>query len=47
MNAFKRRGAKLVATQGTDIVHYGGFPARQNYGAVDLVPFYPQVEEYT
>jgi beta-lactamase superfamily II metal-dependent hydrolase len=46
-NAFKRRGAKLVATQGTNVIHYGGFQARQNYGAVDILPFYSQVEEYT
>jgi beta-lactamase superfamily II metal-dependent hydrolase len=47
MNAFKRRGAQLVATQGTNVIHYGGFQGRQNYGAVDIVPFYSQVEEYT
>lgn len=47
MNAFKRRGAEVVATQGINIIHYGGFPARPNYGAVDLLPFYQQVEEYT
>jgi hypothetical protein len=47
MNAFTRRGARLAATQGENIICYGGFPARPNYGALELLPFYTRVEDYT
>ena len=28
LNAFMRRGGKVIATQGTNKIHYGGFPKR-------------------
>jgi beta-lactamase superfamily II metal-dependent hydrolase len=47
LNAFKRRGAKIVATQGTNKIHYGGFPKRHGYSDAEILPFYSQVEDYT
>lgn len=46
VNAFIRRGATVVATQGTEKIFYGGFPRRADY--IDVVPlqFWSQVEEY-
>ena len=47
LNAFTRRGAKLVGTQGSQKIHYGGFPKREGYNNADALPFYTTVEEYT
>lgn len=47
LNAFKRRGGSIVATQGRSKIHYGGFARRSGYGSADELPFYTAVEEYT
>jgi beta-lactamase superfamily II metal-dependent hydrolase len=47
LNAFKRRGGRIIATQGEKKVHWGGFTARANYGDAGELPFYPTVEDYT
>jgi beta-lactamase superfamily II metal-dependent hydrolase len=47
LNAFKRRGARVTATQGSGKLHYGGFPKRNGYSDAEVLPFYTQVEEYT
>jgi hypothetical protein len=47
LNAFKRRGAKVIATQGSSKIHYGGFPKRNGYSDAEVLPFYTSVEEYT
>ena len=47
LNAFKRRGGKIIATQGRGKVHWGGFPARPGYSTAEELPFYTRVEEYT
>ncbi|MER8970464.1 MBL fold metallo-hydrolase [Mesorhizobium sp. C280B] len=47
LNAFKRRGGLIIATQGGSKVHWGGFPARPGYSVAEGLPFYTQVEEYT
>jgi hypothetical protein len=47
LNAFKRRGGIIIATQGSNKVHMGGFPTRAGYGDVEALPFYTRVEAYT
>jgi beta-lactamase superfamily II metal-dependent hydrolase len=47
LNAFKRRGGIIIATQGSNMVHMGGFPSRDGYGGVEGLPFYTRVEAYT
>jgi beta-lactamase superfamily II metal-dependent hydrolase len=47
LNAFKRRGGRIIATQGGKKVHWGGFPVRPSYIDADELPFYTTVEEYT
>jgi beta-lactamase superfamily II metal-dependent hydrolase len=47
LNAFARRGADILATQGGKKVHWGGFAARPGYGPTPSIPFYNQVEDYT
>lgn len=47
LNAFKRRGGSIVATQGRSKIHYGGFAPRAGYGSAGELPFYSSVEEYT
>jgi beta-lactamase superfamily II metal-dependent hydrolase len=47
LNAFKRRGGRIVATQGSNKVHWGGFSPRDGYIAAEELPFYTTVEEYT
>lgn len=47
LNAFKRRGAKVIGTQGSCKIHYGGFPKRNGYSDAEVLPFYTRVEEYT
>jgi beta-lactamase superfamily II metal-dependent hydrolase len=46
LNAFMRRGARVVATQGIKKVHWGGFPARLGYSAAATMPFVSRVEDY-
>ena len=46
LNAFVRRGGKVIATQGTNKIHYGGFPKRNGYVDVEPIPFSTKVEEY-
>jgi beta-lactamase superfamily II metal-dependent hydrolase len=47
LNAFKRRGCKIISTQGSNKIHYGGFPKRDDYSDAEELPFYTKVEEYT
>jgi beta-lactamase superfamily II metal-dependent hydrolase len=47
LNAFKRRGGDIIATQGLNKIYWGGFPARPDYSIAEGLPFYTQVEEYT
>jgi beta-lactamase superfamily II metal-dependent hydrolase len=47
LNAFKRRGANIFASQGTNIIHYGGFPKRNGYSNLQGIEFFAQVEDYT
>ncbi|HVY89963.1 MAG TPA: hypothetical protein VG942_13925 [Hyphomonadaceae bacterium] len=46
LNAFIRRGGKVIATQGTSKIYWGGFPVRDDYSAAVPTPFSPVVEEY-
>ena len=46
LNAFTRRGADVVATQGKDITWRGGFPLRPGHNAVPSVGFFDKVEAY-
>lgn len=46
INAFVRRGANVVATQGYSKVHWGGFPPRAGYTNAIAMPFFSVVEEY-
>lgn len=46
LNAFIRRGYQVAATQGSKIVLWGGFPPRAGYGALPVLPFATQVEDY-
>jgi beta-lactamase superfamily II metal-dependent hydrolase len=46
VNAFLRRGGKVIATQGFKKVSWGGFPARGGYVAVEPMPFVARVEDY-
>ena len=45
-NAFMRRGATVVATQGNSKVRWGGFLPRQGYSAATGMAFQTMVEEY-
>ncbi len=46
VNAFRRRGAEVVATRGANILYSSGFPSRPGYGPAAPLPFYPTVEDY-
>jgi beta-lactamase superfamily II metal-dependent hydrolase len=46
LNAFTRRGGRVVATQGSSTVFWGGFPARDGYENATVLPFASRVEEY-
>lgn len=46
LNAFTRRGGRVLATQGTSKVFWGGFPARPGYTSAEALPFSSQVEDY-
>lgn len=43
LNAFIRRGGKVIATQGAGKIHYGGFPKRNGYVDVEPMPFSSKV----
>lgn len=44
-NAYRRRGARVITTEGASIWHHGGeVPSRSDYSAAQVVPFYPVVE---
>ena len=45
VNAFMRRGAKVYATQGTNIWHHSSDAPGRNWGNATPLPFYSQVEE--
>jgi beta-lactamase superfamily II metal-dependent hydrolase len=45
-NAFMRRGARVIATQGTNKIHYGGFPTRDGYVSATPLTFQTVVENY-
>jgi hypothetical protein len=47
LNAFKRRGGIIIATQGYNKIHWGGFPMRPGYSSVDGLPFFTSVEDYS
>ncbi len=45
-NAYRRRGANVVTTEGVAIWHKSNdVPQRPNYVAADILPLYPEVEE--
>jgi beta-lactamase superfamily II metal-dependent hydrolase len=46
LNAFMRRGGKVIATQGTNKIHYGGFPKRDGYVDATPISFSSKVEVY-
>lgn len=46
LNAFMRRGGRVIATQGTNKIHYGGFPSRNGYSAATPMSFSSKVEAY-
>jgi beta-lactamase superfamily II metal-dependent hydrolase len=46
VNAFIRRGAKVIATQGSAKIHYGGFPRREGYTSAVPLGFFTEVEDY-
>ncbi len=46
INAFKRRGARVYATQGRYQRFPGGFGARTGYTTSEPLPFFSRVEEY-
>lgn len=44
-NAFRRRGAHVYATQGTNIWHHRDAPSRTDYSTLEPLPFYDVVED--
>jgi hypothetical protein len=46
LNAFMRRGGRVIATQGNHAIYYGGFPKRNGYGDATPLSFATSVEEY-
>jgi glyoxylase-like metal-dependent hydrolase (beta-lactamase superfamily II) len=46
LNAFMRRGGRVIATQGSNKVHRGGFPMRDGYNSVTPLAFSTKVEAY-
>ncbi|GGA29078.1 ComEC/Rec2 family competence protein [Dyella nitratireducens] len=46
LNAFMRRGGEVIATQGINKVHKGGFPSRPGYTSATPLEFSASVEEY-
>lgn len=46
LNAFMRRGGRVLATQGLNKVHWGGFPVRNGYTTAESLTFSSEVEAY-
>ena len=46
LNAFTRRGGRVLATQGLSKVYWGGFTPRARYVAADEMPVFTKVEDY-
>jgi beta-lactamase superfamily II metal-dependent hydrolase len=46
LNAFTRRGGRVIATQGISKVFWGGFPTRSGYEPAEVFPFSTRVEAY-
>jgi beta-lactamase superfamily II metal-dependent hydrolase len=46
LNAFMRRGGRVIATQGEHKIYYGGFPRRAGYSDATPMSFAATVEEY-
>jgi beta-lactamase superfamily II metal-dependent hydrolase len=46
LNAFMRRGGNVIPTQGRHIIHYGGFPKRDDYVDATPMSFSSKVEAY-
>jgi len=46
VNAFIRRGCKVIATKGTTKRHYKGMPEREGWSSVEPMKFSDKVEEY-
>jgi beta-lactamase superfamily II metal-dependent hydrolase len=46
VNAFIRRGAKVIPTKGQTIRHHHGMGARPGWNSVEPLPFSEQVEEW-
>lgn len=46
LNAFVRRGGRVVATQGESKVHWGGFAPRAGYRAATIIDLSSTVEDY-
>jgi beta-lactamase superfamily II metal-dependent hydrolase len=44
-NAFQRRGARVLATQGVSKFHYSNAPQRIGWSPAEPLPFYDQVED--
>lgn len=44
-NAFKRRGAKVLATKGSTICSHYNFPSRAGWVTAEPLPFFDEVEE--
>src|SRR5690606_20090018 len=46
MNAFTRRGGRVIVTAGSSKIFYGGFPKRDGYSSVEPEPIHEVVEGY-
>lgn len=46
LNAFMRRGSKVIGTQGSNKIHWGGFTPRSDYSNAESLPFSNTVEDY-
>jgi hypothetical protein len=46
LNAFMHRGERIIATQGSAKIYYGGFPKRDGYVSATPLQFSTKVEEY-
>lgn len=46
INAFMRRGCKVIATQGSTKRHYNGMPEREGWSTAEPLKFSDEVEDY-
>jgi beta-lactamase superfamily II metal-dependent hydrolase len=46
VNAFMRRGARVLSTKGKNIIHYGGFLGRPDYVNAEALAFASRIEDY-